>query len=194
MAWALVTVGSLLASPVCLGIHILIVQEVIRWFRRSPRLCHASPARGPRWSNPKLSWPCVVRAGRLPGASACSRPSPPYSSSCCRFCLGTPRAALCPIRRAYDSRRQPPVKRGPHSRGASLTAASSASEPRCSAPPEMKRGGMGIAPFSSRARAAPCLTLRPCRRRSVSQQRSGRGAAFPWPISWGGSRRAPECS
>ncbi len=36
MAWDLAAVGSHHASPVCIGINILIVQEVIRWFRTLP--------------------------------------------------------------------------------------------------------------------------------------------------------------
>ena len=57
-----------------------------------------------------------------------------------------------------------------------------------------KGGGMGIAPFSSMARAAPCPIPLPSRTRSASRQSSGRGAAFPWRASWGCSMRAPGCS
>ena len=89
----------------------------------------------------------------------------------------TPRAAICPIGRAYGSRRQHTVKRVPDSRCASLISSSSVSAAPCSDPLWMKGGGMVIARFWSIARAAPCPIRLPSRTRSANRQSSDQGAA-----------------
>ena len=53
---------------------------------------------------PEAILQCAGRLGIPLGATACSRRSPPCSSSCGRFCTATPPAAICPIYRAYGSR------------------------------------------------------------------------------------------
>ena len=70
---------------------------------------------------------CAARSGIPHGATACSRRSPPCSSSCCRFCMATPPAVICPICRACGSVRRPTVKPAPDSRCASLLSSWSAS-------------------------------------------------------------------
>jgi hypothetical protein len=71
----------------------------------------------------------------------------------------------------------------------------SASQRGGSDPPWTKGCARAIAPFSSMARAAPCLIRRPPRRPSASHRGSGRGAAPSlWPGSWGCSMWALGCS
>ena len=115
-------------------------------------------------------------------------------SSCCRFSMATPPAAICPICRACGSVRQRTVKPVPNSRYASLTSSSSVSAARCSDQPRTTGGGMVIAPSSSMAQAARCPILLPSRPRSASRRSSGRGAAFPWRGCWGCFMPAPGCS
>jgi hypothetical protein len=55
-------------------------------------------------------------------------------------------------------------------------------------------GGMAIAPFSSMARDAPCLTPLPYRKHVASRRSNGRGVAFLSPGCWGCSMPAPVCS
>jgi hypothetical protein len=137
---------------------------------------------------------CAGRSGIPRGASACSRRSPPCSSSWCRCSMAIPPVVICPIGRAYGSAQRPTVKRAPNSRSTSSPSSSSASAARCSELPWTTGGGRVIVPFSSRARDAPCPIRRPYRTRSASRRSSGRGAAFPSPGSWGGSMRALACS
>ena len=62
--------------------------------RVSPASCNASPVSGPRCCNPKRFSRCVARSAIPDGATACSRRSPPCSSSSVlrevRYQIGTP--------------------------------------------------------------------------------------------------------
>ena len=177
MAWDVADVGSLQASPVCLGLHILIVQEVIQGFRLSPPCCHASPASGPGGGNPTPSLPCAVRSGLPPGAIAGSHRSPRCRSACDRCSRATPPAAICPLGRAGGAVRRPTVKPAPASRGAAVPASWSLSAARCSHPPWTQDGGLASARVWSRAREARCPIPRPCRPPAAHRRSRGRGAA-----------------
>jgi hypothetical protein len=146
------------ASPVCLGGHVPITEEVIRGFRTSPPSCHASPASGPRGGNPTRCSPPGARSATPGGVSACSRPSPLCTSSSCRCGMATRLAAIDPIGRADGARRRPTVKPGPDSRAASWPTSWSASAGRCRHRPGTTGGGLGLAPASARARAARGLS------------------------------------
>jgi hypothetical protein len=170
------------------------IQEVVRWSHTSPPFSSASPPSGLLCCNPKRFSPRAARWGISRGATGCSRRLPPSSYSCYRFCMATPPVAISPMCRACGSARQPTVKRAPNSRGASSLSSSSASELRCSDPPWTTGDGMGIRPFSSMARGVRCPIPLPSRTPSANQRSRGRGAASPWPTSWGSSMRAPVCS
>ena len=62
--------------------------------RVSPASCNASPVSGPRCCNPKRFSRCVARSAIPDGATACSRRSPPCSSSSVlrevRYHIGAP--------------------------------------------------------------------------------------------------------
>jgi hypothetical protein len=90
---------------------------------------------------PKAILGVCRESGIPPGAIACSRRSPPCSSSCGRFCMVTPPAVISPICRAYGSRRRRTLKPVPDSRCASLTSSWSASAAPCSEPPWTKGDG-----------------------------------------------------
>jgi hypothetical protein len=105
--------------------------------------------------SPKPSSPCAARLGIPVGATACSHRSPPCSSFCCRFCMATPLAAICPICRAYGSVRRHTIKPVPDFRSPSSPSSWSASAARCSPLSWMKAGGMGIARLRSNSSA--CL-------------------------------------
>jgi hypothetical protein len=173
-----------------MGLNTPLVQEVTPWSRGSPRSFNGLPASGRRGGNLTPCSPGVARSGRRHGATVCSRRSPPSRDSCGRCGLATPPAAIGPSSRVGGAVRRPPVTPAPDARGAFLPAAWSAAAARCSTPPWTKGGGRAIAPFGARARGARCLPLQPCRRRSGSRRRRGRGAAFPSLGSWGGAMPA----
>jgi len=155
LAWDLAAVGSHHASPVWMRVNLLLVQEVIRWFRISLPSSIASPASGPCGYSLKPSSPCAVKAGLPAGARASSRRSPLCRSPCGGCGVAIPPVVICLIRRACASARRPPVTPGPASRNASLTASGGAAAARCSDLPWLKGGGMGLAHHWSMAREAP---------------------------------------
>ena len=154
-------------------------QEGTPWSRVSRPSSSASPPSGLPCCHPTRVAPRAARSVISRGATGCSRRSRPGRSSGDRCCTATPPAVIGPSGRAYGSVRRHPVQPARTSRGASAPASSSASEPRCSAPPWTTGGGRAIARFSLRARGARCLPLRPCRRRSGNRRHSGRGVDGP---------------
>jgi hypothetical protein len=148
-------------------------------------------ASGPRCGNPTPFSPLVVRSAIPTGATACSRPSPACSSSCSRFCTGTPRAVICPTCRAYGSVRQPIAKPARDSRGASLTSCWRASAAPCSPVLRATGGGQATACFWLIVRDAPCPIPWCDRRLSASRPSRALDAAFPWRLSWGYSMHVP---
>jgi hypothetical protein len=132
------------------------MQAVERWSPVSPPCFADSTPSGRPSCHQKPSSARVRRPAIPPGATACSRPSPPSSSCCDSFCMATPRAPSCPTSQAYASVHRLTVKRARNSPSTSLASCEHASALPCSPTCQMQGGGTGITPLWSMARAAPC--------------------------------------